>query len=148
MRRADIARFVPQIQTDFSQYLANCTTYDIRLYNKFTQENILNSDDIWSLIKNTNSVLPTPVWNRNSNQIETKFCNEAAILMEQNITAALGNPKLLQAFAVRLDPAGNRGATTDQTRVMNALEAAYSNIFEGIRCKKLTRCLQYFRRKY
>ena len=77
--------------------------------------------------------LPTPVWNRNSNQIETKFCNEAAILMEQNITAALGNPKLLQAFAVRLDPAGNRGATTDQTRVMNALEAAYSNIFEGIR---------------
>lgn len=131
--RTNLSNYSPELQSDLSQYMANCSFYDIVKYHKYSVKDLQETDNILNLIGNTNEALPTVV--HVNGKTETKFCDQAYVILRDSMTQITQKPNFWQKWAARLNPSGSSSTTniTQATQTMlSGLEQSYSSIFKGI----------------
>jgi conjugal transfer mating pair stabilization protein TraG len=132
--KVNLLSYKPELQSDWTQYVSNCTFYDIVKYNKFTVSDLQSSTNILDLIGNTNLALPTTV-HKADGQTETLFCDQAYAKLRQQTLTLTSSQNFLQRFAAALNPSGSTSSTMISQATSNllaSLEASYTNTFAGV----------------
>ena len=126
----------PGLQTDWTQFLENCTRYDTTMYAKasgFTVDEALKSPDLLTLLGKTNVVLPTNVSGT------TMYCNEAYANLFGR-TKSLTQNTIVKRYAKILNSSiGTQGQSSAAIEAKRLTQAgvAFNDIFNGVRASAL-----------
>lgn len=126
----------PGLQTDWTQFLENCTRYDTTMYAKasgFTVDEALKSPDLLTLLGKTNVVLPTNVSGT------TMYCNEAYANLFGR-TKSLTQNTIVKRYAKVLNSSiGTQGQSSAAIEAKRLTQAgvAFNDIFNGVRASAL-----------
>lgn len=136
LRSISLQKIDPILQSDISQFLNNCTTYDISLYNSFTLDQMMKSNDLLSLISNTKPAFSTPIYDATSKTYTAVPCPTAITSIKTRVNNISNSNSFKAAFSQKVKGwyAAGSSATdaTGITNTMNQLKASYDRIFTGV----------------
>lgn len=93
---SEIHIVTPHLERSFRNFTFQCIMYDVRIGAKYTMDDLLYQNDIWSLIKDNTSVLRMFEYYGKNGDREIFTCREGAVKLEQDLNQeASRNEKIL-----------------------------------------------------
>lgn len=133
LRKVNVMRYMPELQYDISQFIENCSAYDISLYKFYSVAQLRDSTDLLTVMGQTNQALTTPVFNSTTKALETKTCIDAYASIKPRVLSLASNPALLTALTadMRSDIVSSSGqmTSTQKNKVLTNMQATYTQMF-------------------
>ena len=133
LRKVNVMRYMPELQYDISQFIENCSAYDISLYKFYNVAQLRDSTDLLTVMGQTNQALTTPVFNSTTKALETKTCIDAYASIKPRVLSLASNPALLTALTadMRSDIVSSSGqmTSTQKNKVLTNMQATYTQMF-------------------